>query len=201
MTPINHIDEKGLLQQLRDGDQLAFSKLYQIHAKTIYRRLQRMVNDTEQADELLQELFIKVWEKRNQITINESFGGYLHAIAYRMSIDYFRSLELKERVHKEVFTYVDYEVNSTVEQIDFKETQELIDKAVSDLPEQRRKAFTLCKLEGKSYEEAAQIMNLSPHTIHNHIVKAVKSVKAHLERSGKDVAILSLLVMLSSSNY
>lgn len=197
MTPINQNDEKALIQQLRDGDQLAFSKLYQIHAKTIYRRLQRMVQDADQADELLQELFIKVWEKRNQITINESFGGYLHAIAYRMSIDYFRSLELKERVHKEVSLYGDQEVNSTVEQIDFKETQTLINEAVSNLPEQRRKAFTLCKLEGKSYEEAAQIMGISPNTVHNHIVKAAKSVKVYLESSGKDVAIIVVFAIIN----
>lgn len=191
------MDEPELLAQLRHGDIRAFETLYALHSKPLLWKLRKMVKEPEEADELLQDLFVKVWEKRSQINIEQSFEGYLYRIAQRMAIDYFRSIERRSSIYLEVQKGSSEVIDNTQELLEAKETKQLLDMAISKLPEQRRKAFTLCKLEGKSHQEAAEIMQISPNTVHNHLVKAVSFVKEYMERSGKILAPLALFILLS----
>lgn len=192
-----HTDEQELLAHLRQGEIRAFDALYKLHSKPLLWKLRRMVKDPEEADELLQDLFVKVWEKRENINIQQSFQAYLYRVAQRMAIDYFRSLERRSRLHEDVQLRTSEYVHNTEENIIARETQDLINAAIALLPEQRRKAFTLCKLEGKSHAEAAEIMNISPNTVHNHLVKALSFVKDYVEKSGKVLSPLALVLVLS----
>ena len=192
-----HTDEKELLAHLRQGEIRAFDFLYHLHSKPLLWKLRRMVKDPEEADELLQDLFVKVWEKRENINIEQSFQAYLYRVAQRMAIDYFRSLERRSRLHEGVQLTTSEYVHNTEESIIARETQDLLTAAIALLPEQRRKAFTLCKLEGKSHAEAAEIKNISSNTVHNHLVKAVSFVKAYVEKSGKVLSPLALVLVLS----
>ncbi|ERJ59054.1 RNA polymerase sigma factor [Sphingobacterium paucimobilis] len=186
-----------LLQRLKAGDHAAFEDLYNQHSKKLYWKLQQMVKDPEEADELLQNLFVKVWEKREQIVVQQTFEGYLYRVAQHMAIDYFRKLERQNRMQEEVLRTGITIDEDTEAQLFAKETQQLLDEAVANLPEQRRRTFILCKFEGKSHQEAAEIMNISPNTVHNHLVKAVYAVRQHLLKSGRDITVLALLIALS----
>lgn len=199
-TAVAHIDEKDLLLRLRAGDQIAFERLYRRYSKPLYWKLQRLVKDSAEADELLQDLFVKVWEKREQIIIQQSFEAYLYRIAQRMVVDYFRKLARQSRMQQQVQLSSDGMTEHVEEYISAKETQKLLDDAIAQLPEQRRRAFTLCKIEGKSHQEAAEIMNISPNTVHNHLVKAVGSVKEYLEKAGKALSPLVLLLAVLPMN-
>jgi len=196
-TDINHPNDKDLLFRLRAGDHEAFELLYLQYSKSLYWRLRRMVKSLEEADELLQDLFVKVWEKREEIIIQQSFEAYLYRIAQRMAVDYFRKLERQSRMQHHVQLSIPETTESVEEYILARETQQLLDDAVAQLPEQRRRAFTLCKIEGKSHQEAAEIMNISPNTVHNHLVKAISSVKEYLEKAGKTLSPLILILALS----
>lgn len=191
------IDEVDLLAGLRQGDHTAFEQLYNRYANGLYWKLKRMVKDEQEAAELLQELFVKVWEKREQISIKHSFEAYLYRVAQHIAIDYFRRLERQSRMEDEVSANGTLVGEDTEADLIAKETLQLLEEAIARLPEQRRKAFVLCKMEGKSHQEAAEIMNISPNTVHNHLVKAVQSVREHLGRSGRDIAILALLLVLA----
>ncbi|MBL1407175.1 RNA polymerase sigma factor [Sphingobacterium faecale] len=185
-----------LLQRLKAGDHVAFEELYNQYSKKLYWKLKQMVKYPSEADELLQNLFVKVWEKREQIVIHQTFEGYLYRVAQHMAIDYFRSLDRQSRLQDEVSRTGAIIAENTEALLFAKETQQLLDEAVASLPEQRRRAFILCKLEGKSHQEAAEIMNISPNTVHNHLVKAVYTVRQHLLKSGRDITILALLIAL-----
>lgn len=193
-----HTNEQELLAQLRQGDVRAFDLLYANHSKPLLWKLRKMVKNPDEADELLQDLFVKVWAKREQINIQQSFQGYLYRVAQRMAIDYFRALERRSRLESEVQLQTSELVDDTESKLQAKETQKLLNAAIALLPEQRRRAFTLCKLEGKSHAEAAELMQISPNTVHNHLVKAVSFVKDYMERSGRTLAPLALFIVLSS---
>jgi RNA polymerase sigma-70 factor (ECF subfamily) len=197
MALSEHTDQAELLSQLRQGNSVAFRKLYDRSAPKLLWKLRRMVKDADEADELLQDLFVKIWEKREQINIHDSFDAYLYRVAQRMAIDYFRRLERLARMHNEVQLGSTEFVHDTEEVLNAKETKRLLDLAIAKLPEQRRIAFTLCKIEGKSHQEAAEIMNISPNTVHNHLVKAVGTVKVYLEESGKVLSPLIILMAIS----
>lgn len=191
--------DSELLQQLRAGDHSAFEELYNRHSKKLYWKLKRMVKDPQEADELLQNLFVKVWEKREKIIVQQSFEAYLYRVAQHMAVDYFRKLERESRLQETVSKASPTVEESTEIQLMAKETQQLLDEAIAKLPEQRRRAFVLCKIEGKSYLEAAEIMQISPNTVHNHLVKGIQTVKQHLANSGRDIGILALLAVLTQS--
>lgn len=200
MTTTNHTDEQELLQQLRRGDRSAFNQLYKQYAKPLYWKLLRMVRNNEEVEELIQDLFIKVWDKREQIIIQQSFEAYLYRMAQYMAINYIQKLKRQSRLYDEFQQRTSEIVDNIEELLEAKETQQLLDQAVAQLSEQRRKAFVLCKIEGKSHQEAAELMNISPNTVHNHLVKAVSFVKDHLEKSGKTLSPLALLLAVLPLN-
>nr|WP_121272138.1 RNA polymerase sigma-70 factor [Pedobacter schmidteae] len=200
MAVTKQIEETELLEQLRDGKVWAFDELYHSYSGPLLWKLRRMVKDAEEADELLQDLFVKVWERREQITVRQSFESYLYRMAERMAIDYFRKLARQSKLYEQVQAGSTEVVEDLEELLFAKETQSLLNDAIAALPEQRRRAFTLCKLEGKSHQEAAELMNISPNTVHNHLVKAVSFVKDHLEKSGKSLSPLALIICIATMN-
>ncbi len=198
MTKTNHTDEQELLRQLRNGDRRALDQLYRSYAKPLYWKLQRMVKNKEEVEELIQDLFVKVWDKREQIIIQQSFEAYLYRMAQYMAINYFQKLKRQSRLYEEYQSRTSEIIENTEELLQARETQQLLDQAVAQLSEQRRKAFVLCKIEGKSHQEAAELMNISPNTVHNHLVKAVSFVKEHMEKSGRTLSPLALLLVVST---
>lgn len=198
MVLTTHTEEIELIQQLKDNSRRAFNQLYNKYSKPILWRLRHMVKDPEEADELLQDLFVKVWERRHQIDINQPFQSYLYQITQHIAIDYFRKIARQSKLYEQVQMNTTEIIDNTQELLNARETQRILDQAISRLPEQRRLAFTLCKIEGKSHKEAAVIMNISPNTVHNHLVKAVDSVKDYLEKSGKILSPLVLVLCIAT---
>lgn len=190
-------EDSTLLQALQLGNHAAFEILYNRYSKKLYWNLLRMIKDRDQAEEILQELFVKVWEKRTQISEEYSFQGYLRFVAKNMVTDYYRKLARMYKAEQELkLTNTEYS-NSTEESVFSRETTVLLQSAINTLPEQRRIAFNLCKIEGKSHKEAAEIMGISPNTVHNHLVKATQTIKATLtpERLPNPALILTALAI------
>nr|WP_121269249.1 RNA polymerase sigma-70 factor [Pedobacter schmidteae] len=176
-------NEQDTLNQLKAGEELAFGRLYAHYSEMIYGRLLRLLKDQDVADEIIQDLFLKVWEKREYINASQSFKSYLYTIAENLVYDHFRKVA-RDRKLQEKFRLVTTELYThTEEDLLNKESREMINKAIETLPPQRKTAFILCKIEGKSYEEAAGIMGVSVSTVSNHLVKANLSIKAYLNRS------------------
>lgn len=195
--PANTTEDHALIVALQQGDHRAFEKLYYNHSKIIFWKLLRMIKDRHQAEELLQDLFVKVWEKRNQINTEYPFAAFLTTIAKNIVIDHHRRLARLYAAEKELqLTNTELSL-VTEETVLSRETSELLNQAISQLPEQRRTAFKLCKLEGKTHAEAAQIMGISPNTVHNHLVKATQKLKAMLLTQQNPNPAL-LLTILSS---
>lgn len=202
MNAVNHHDEKELLLRLQGGDHAAFEKLYHRYSRNLLAKLDRKMADEDQADDILQELFIKIWERRTQIDPEQPFGGYLYRIAQRMLTDHYRKLARTTVLYKQVRKDNPETANYTDEEIDGRETKTLIQQAINRLPPQQQRAFNLCKIEGKSYKEAAEIMCISPETVHAHLVKATQSVKAYFNSAQRHIpGTLAVALILSESFF
>jgi RNA polymerase sigma-70 factor (family 1) len=182
-----------LLQELQQGNESAFTNLYHQHSKTLYRKILRMVNDEETAKELLQDLFMKLWENRAKVDVSKSFRSYLYTIAVNLVYDYFR----KATKQKELETYllamaVDYFTDSEEENISA-ENIKLINEVIDQLSPQRKKIFMLCKIDGKSYEEVSKELNISKSTIHDHMVKANRVIRDHLKHNPESAIYLMIV--------
>lgn len=195
-TEKQHVDI-ALLQKLKEGDQQAFELLYTKHAKPIYWKIRRMVKLEEEVDELFQELFVRIWERREQIDVQQPFSAYLYRIAENMVYDFYRKAARTEKL-RDTLRERTQEGYDQIEQTLFKkETSELLHQAIATMPPLRRQAFILCKIEEKSYEEAAEIMGISTNTIRNHIVKGTHTLKAYFQGQNDPNSAILLLLALS----
>lgn len=173
-------DEKLQLARLKEGDQRAFNYFYEQYSLTIYRRLKKMVKIDTLAEEFLQDVFVKLWEKRHLVDPEQSLKAYLHLIAQNLVFDFYRKLSREARLQEEVRHTLSEISPQLEEEFYLKETSGLLQKAIDNLPAQQRLVFTLCKMEGKSYEEVGRDLGISTSTINGHIVKATKSVKTFM---------------------
>lgn len=197
MATTDHNDEKDLLLRLQGGDHRAFETLYHRYSRQLIAKLDRKLAHASESEDILQELFIKVWERREQLDPDGPFAGYLYRIGERMVTDHFRRVARTSALHGEVRRDSTEITTPTDDRVATGETQRLIQQAVDRLPPQQRRTFSLCKLEGKTHKEAAAIMQVSPETVHAHLTKAVKAVKAHFQ-DGTDVlpGMLALAIVL-----
>ncbi|WP_257670388.1 RNA polymerase sigma factor [Parapedobacter tibetensis] len=175
----DQLNESRLLISLQKGDAKAFEKLYFFYGKRLYGNVLKMVKSTDVTEEIIQELFQRIWERRETIDVTKSFKSYLFTIAKHLVYDFFHS-QTKQR---DIESYLIKESTSSYQHIDeeiaFKETHAILTNGILRLPPQRRLIYKLCKIEGKSYEDVSHMLGISTSTISDHIVKATKSLKAY----------------------
>nr|WP_121272906.1 RNA polymerase sigma-70 factor [Pedobacter schmidteae] len=191
---------KDLLLQLKQGYEPAFNKLYLTYSKTLYKKINGIVKDESVADELLQDLFLRIWEKRADLRPEYSFTAFLYTIANNLVYDYFRKVSKDKRLHARLLiNAVDYYLQ-TEENLIGKETSAIIQQAISKLSDQQRKIFTLCKIEGKSYQQAAHLLGISVATVNSHMVNAMRSIKTYLYKNQEiGIALLLMSILRSRS--
>jgi len=173
-------EELQNLDGLKNGQRSAFDFVYKKYSKSLLSRMQRMVKSPEIADELLQDVFLKVWTNRADIDLDKSFKGWIFTIAQTTVFTYYRKLALDKKMQQHVLeVFVEF-YEQTEEYIFNKERMQLLNSAVDQLPPQRKEIFRLCKIEGKSYQEAAELLSISPSTVSNQLVSATKSIKRYV---------------------
>ena len=190
--------EKELLLQMARGDQAAFAAIYQRYHVGIYHYVLRFVKLPDLAEDLVHDVFLKVWEIRERINPELSFGGYLYRIArnhvYKTIQQISADRVLRERILKEL----NQESEGTPG--GWKQSQEyerLFGLALSRLPSQRRNVFRLCREEGKTYEETAAILGISRNAVKKHMVLSMRSIHEFMVRNGDVAMVLLLLAMVA----
>src|SRR5690606_3374621 len=182
-------------------DAIAFGKIYKIFAPILYQRLLRLLKDTDTVEEILQDTFLKLWEKRAHIDPEQAFTTYLYRIADHLAIDVFRRISRDKALQQELWASTLSFYLHTEETFLAKEQHQLITTAINQLPPKRKQILILCKLEEKSYQEVADLMGISVSTVSNQLVKAIKEIKHSLLQSTRSEQVIFLLLLLSFHIY
>lgn len=194
----NFENEQQWLPLLKKGDRSAFDAIYQFYSNRIYSRILDMVKMPEVTDELLQDIFLKVWEKRAEINESLSFQAWLYKITENTVYDHYRKLALDLKMRNHMLETYSELYNQTEDYILNKERTQLLEKALNQLPPQRQLIFKLCRIEGKSYEEAASLLNISTSTVSNQLVKATKSIKDYVFFNSREFIIVMIALYLKN---
>lgn len=189
------VDERHLLLRLREGDFNAFNHLYKIYSRPVFARLKSLVHKQEITEELHQDTFLKVWEHRASLNELVPFQAILMRTARSIAIDYYRKAIRDEKLKNQLISTATELYHHLEELIDFQDTSTAINAAISKLPPQRLKIFTLIKLEGQSYEYAATKYGVSLSTIKDHMAKSMKFLREEMAREHPEA--LFLLVTLT----
>lgn len=158
----------------------AFSQLYSRYSERIYHNILRMVKDETTAEEILQDIFLQVWQKRNSIQIEKAFSGWLFTISRNRVQDFFRKIKRDEKLYTRLKSVAIEHYTHIEEAIFQKENAKLLKDVIDILPPQRRKVFELCKLDGLSYKEASEKMGVSLSTIMDHMAKARQTIREYI---------------------
>lgn len=192
----NHTeDEREILLRLSRGDEQAFARIYHSYKNLIGYRLLRLLKSETLVEEVMQDVFLKVWEHRSSIDINRSFKSYLYRITENMVIDLFRRAK-KERSILEEIIAGNTELYTHIEEAIFKkEHASLLDQLIAQLPVQRKKIFIACKLEGKSYQEVAKEFGIATTTVNDHLQKGMHYLRSKLIVT-PDVTVILIMGVL-----
>lgn len=175
--------EHTIIENLIKGDESSFNKVYNQYSEKVYRLAFRILKNDEQSEEIVQETFIRLWLNREGLDSSGNMWLYLYVIAKRLSLDAYKiickSSVLSEKLLQEIHTIR----NTTEEEILANELEQFTEKVISKLPKQQQLIFKLSRVEGLSHQEIANQLNLSPNTVKNHMVEALKTLKAQLKYS------------------
>ncbi len=179
-----------LLKQLQQDDLQSFDELYWKYQKAVFQNVYKLTHDTEIAEDIVQEVFISLWEKRQSIDTERSVGGWLFVSSYN------RTINVLKKQHRDMLLIKELEnQNSPNEPVhDVYDIQvDILEKAMAELSPQKRRVFELCKIQGKTYEETAAIMEISKHTVKEYLSDAVKLIKEYaLKNPGLGLLFLFL---------
>ncbi|MEP7374545.1 MAG: RNA polymerase sigma-70 factor [Chitinophagaceae bacterium] len=197
MSPAQPIlpNEKELFLRMSMGDEAAFTTIFYHYTQRIYHYILNKTKSTEAAEEIVQDVFVKIWSNKEKFSEVSNYESYLFTMASNKVLDWFKKMAFEAKIKRHVWSTIGELSNITIEELDLKHSQELINKAVEQLTPQRRKIFLLNKEDGFSRQEIADQLNLSVNTVNNHLNEAVRQVKEYLEKTpGTSLAMLLFIV-------
>ncbi|GHB62719.1 DNA-directed RNA polymerase sigma-70 factor [Persicitalea jodogahamensis] len=159
-----------LLQKIIDGNRSAFGTLYQFYRKPALRFCITLLKDEAEAENVLHEVFLKIWERKEQINPALNFNSYLFTCLRNYAFDHFKRMEKDRRLREQYLQQMTHQLPEESE--DKHEQFQLLDEVVGNLSEKRQQVLLLNVYEGKSYQEIAELMHISKNTVKNQLVKA-----------------------------
>jgi RNA polymerase sigma-70 factor (family 1) len=169
------IDDKTLVSLLHDGLNEGFDSLYWKYHQLIYMNVFKFVKNKEESQDILQDVFATLWESRQSIRKEQSVSGWLFVISYNKSVNHLKKKIRHSAAQDKVLSFYHSYHQDRDDVHD--EHYQILHDAINDLSPQKQKVFTLCKLEGKSYEEAARQLNISRHTVKEYLSLGMFAVK------------------------
>lgn len=173
-------NEKQLVSQLIDNDVKAFDLLFYKYSDRLYRFSFSLLKNTEDAKEIVQDTFFKIWNKRNDIDSSKSFKSFLFTISYNLIIDQLRAKLKDKEYRKFIEEYFENNTTGANHLADFNILNEQISEIIESLPERRKKIFQLSREKGLTHKEISSELGISVKTVENQINLALKTVKKHL---------------------
>jgi RNA polymerase sigma-70 factor (family 1) len=171
-----------IIKRFKEGDAEAFDAIYRNYSKKMFHFALGLVKDQDTSKDLVQEVFVNLWEKRDQVDPVLNFDNYVFTITYNSIRKFFRKKSIEAKV-------VNHLVNNSPEVMDgtdgtliYNELLEFASKTIETLPPKRKKVYKLSKQEGMKIKEIAAKMDISPRTAENHLAKALNFLKEELAR-------------------
>jgi RNA polymerase sigma-19 factor, ECF subfamily len=197
---MNHYEmcnDGKLFEQLAQNDHGAFAELFRRYDKRIYPFVLKMIRSESLAEEITQEIFIKLWVNRHKLSGIDRPDAYILTVANHHTLDHIKKQVNRGKVVRHISRQMaDAISNITEETLLYREKRSLIERAAELLPEQQKKVFHLSRNEHYDYDEIARELNISRNTVRNHLSHALRSIKTYLDEHG-EVSVASAFLLFS----
>lgn len=178
---ILNVDSEFLIRQLKKGEEPAYEMLFKEYYQILVIFANKYLYDIEASKELVQDLFVTIYEKREKIVINSSLKSYLFRSVHNRSLNYLNAQKIKNKYAEHVSNQGNLNENSIENQINKTELEHAIYRAIGELPPKCRDIFKLNRFEGLTNSEIAEKLKLSKRTVETQISKALKILRVKLE--------------------
>ncbi|MBO9632298.1 MAG: RNA polymerase sigma-70 factor [Chitinophagaceae bacterium] len=194
MTGDLHLEpDKQLLQLIATGDEAAFAALFATHRNRIYSLAYRLIGVKSAAEDIVQDVFLKIWIKREELTQVQNFRAWVNTITANLVSNMLRRVAYEYRFLREITHTQDRNSTDVINISAFHELQHKIHQAVSSLSKQQQKIFLLSREQGLKYTAIAELLGISTATVKTHMVEALRNIRAHLAANGIGILIVLLL--------
>ncbi len=184
--------EKEWLEMAAGGDELAFTHLFHAYKFKLYGFISKLTGSPATAEDVVQDVFLKLWKDRTSLRDVESFGSYLFRMAQNHAINGFRKMAREVDMLKEMNTG-DLPAHSTPQtHIALKETREILHRAIQQLPPRQKAIYLLSREEGVKHEEIARRLRITTGTVKNHMIQALRTLREQLSQHPHSLEILLL---------
>ena len=182
---VSHTDQT-LVERIRQGDRVAFERLFYKHHQALFQFALSMIRSRENASDIIQDVFLKIWRNRQNWYIKVDVNVYLFQAVRNQCLNFLQSHKARHQLEKrfldELQTVPEWVPEDA--ELDEKKSYQIkqIWQIVESMPEKRRMVFHLHKKHGLSYQEIAQVCDISVRTVENHVAQSLQYIRAELEQ-------------------
>lgn len=180
MADVRKLDDVDLTALLKSGDQAAYTEIYHRYKALLYSFAYKRLGEREEARDIIHELFLSLWAKRETIEINTTLLPYLYTSVRNRIMDRFAKQKVAERYINQFQEYIDAGESPADHLARERNMMELIEREIAALPPKMRRVFELSRNTNMSRKEIAQELNLSEETVKSHMHHALKTLKGKL---------------------
>jgi RNA polymerase sigma-70 factor, ECF subfamily len=180
------------IKALREGNHMAYELLFDKWYEPLCRYAYSILKDMDDAEDVVQKMFCKLWDQREMLNIKSSINSYLYRIVHNDCLNVVHQQTSHKEHNLSYISALDGSTDSVNEHLATNELQAAIDKALGALPPQCKRVFEMSRIELLSYSEIAKQLDISTNTVENHISKALKLLRVDL----KEFLALCILIQL-----
>ncbi len=170
------------MSRLRSGDMLAFDQVYEIYSHKLFSFVNKIIKEKKETEDIVQEVFLKIWESRENLDDHRLLNSYIFTIAYNSSISIIRKrlVDKKYMEHLKKLSIISL-APDVISEVEFNELNNLVHELIQNLPDRQKQVFLLHRENGMSYPEIAERLNISKNTVENHMVRALKYLRKNMD--------------------
>ena len=188
-------NETDLLARIAEGDDKAFEPIFHHYRRRIYSYAYHLSGNSAQADELVQDVFLKVWLHRDKIPHILRFDSWLFTIARNQVFDMLKGMAKETALRRQMAQLLNPEINAVEDSVLTRENEEQLQRALDQLSPRQKLIFTMSRSQGMKHEEIASHLHISRHTVKTHLVQALKTLRDILHFQSDRLLVFALLLI------
>lgn len=187
--------EKELFLRMANGDEEAFEEIFHHYTETLYPFLLNKTKSHELSEEIIQEVFLKLWDRKEILPTIENYKSYITMMAVNWAYSYFKKAASDKKIQQQLWRNISLHQNAINEFMELRETEVLINRAVEQLPPAQKNIYLLSRQKGLTHDEIAVELNISKRTVSNQISSALQSIKEYLQKyPGTSVTVIMIIL-------
>jgi RNA polymerase sigma-70 factor (ECF subfamily) len=172
--------DKELMQEIKADNMFAFDVLYKKYCKRLYKFGNNILKSNVDTENLIQDVFLNLWENRNKVEKDSSIKSYIFTITYNSAISIIRKKARESEYVEYLKSLQEVNAEPVNVELEYKELTNTLDEIVQALPMRQKEVYLLHKVKGLKYNEIAELLNISANTIENHMSRALKTIRRKL---------------------